>query len=87
MKHRMRWAALLALGSVGLLSGCVYYPYGYNPWGYSYAQPNAWGYPYSPGYPYPPPPAVAPNPPNPAIGPPQPLDVPIQRAPLPPASQ
>jgi hypothetical protein len=75
------WAVLIALASAGLLSGCYYYPYGYYPWGYPYQQPYAWGYPYSPG---PPPPPS--NQATPAPGAPQPLNPPIQQAPLPPPS-
>ena len=55
-----RWAAVIALTSAGLLSGC-YYPYGYYPWGYPYPEPYAWGYPYLPP---PPPPAPAGTPPT-----------------------
>jgi hypothetical protein len=84
--RRMRWIGLFAVASASLLSGCYYYPYGYNPWGYPYAYPTAPGYPYAAGYPYPPAPgAVPPNPEQPAVGAPQPLNPPVQRAPLPPA--
>lgn len=82
--RRPRWAVVIALASVGLLSGCYYYPYGYYPWGYPYPSP----YPYSPGggYPYPPPPPPA-GVPNPAPGTAQPGNEPVQRAPLPLAPQ
>jgi hypothetical protein len=83
--HRPRWAVLILVASAGLLSGC----YGYYPWGYPYPQPYAWGYPYSPGYSYPPPPppqAGPSYPATPAPGAPQPLNPPIEQAPLPPAS-
>ena len=88
--RRMRWIGLAAVASAGLLSGCYYYPYGYNPWGYPYPYPYASGYPYAAGYPYPPAPApgaVPPYPEQPAVGMPQPLNAPVQRAPLPPAPQ
>ena len=82
-RKRRRWGVLMALASAGLLSGCYYYPYGYNPWGYPY--------PYASGYPYPyQPPAQQPVPstaPNPPIGPPQPLEAPIEQTPLPPPAQ
>ena len=78
-----RWAAVIALTSAGLLSGC-YYPYGYYPWGYPYPGPYAWGYPYPPP---PPPPAPAGTPPTP-LAPTQPappaFSAPVQRTPLPP---
>ncbi|MBV9687293.1 MAG: hypothetical protein JO096_08780, partial [Alphaproteobacteria bacterium] len=77
---------LLAVASAGLLSGCYYYPYGYYWWGYPYPFPYGWGYPSAAGYGYPPAPgAVPPNPQQPAEGAPQPLNEPVQRAPLPPA--
>ncbi len=96
--RRMRWIGLTVVASASLLSGC-YYPYGYyNPWGYPYpypytagypsapGYPSASGYPYAAGYPYLPSPGAAPtNPEQPAVGAPQPLNAPVQRAPLPPA--
>jgi hypothetical protein len=94
--RRVRWIGLAAVASVGLLSGCYYDPYGYNPWGYPYPYPYA-GYPYAAGYPYPPAPGAAPQypqqpvsgaapqyPQQPEVGAPQPLNPPVQRAPLPP---
>ena len=85
--RRMRWIGLAAVASAGLLSGC-YYPYGYYPWGYPYPYPYASGYPYAAGYPYPPAPgAVPPTAQQPVPGAPQPLNEPVQRAPLPPAPQ
>jgi hypothetical protein len=89
---RVRWVGLAAVASAGLLSGCYYDPYGYNPWGYPYPYPYTAGYPYAAGYPYPAPGAVpqypqqpAPQyPEQPAVGAPQPLNAPVQRAPLPP---
>ncbi len=93
--HRVRWIGLAALASAGLLSGCYYDPYGYNPWGYPYPYPYTAGYPYAAGYPYPPTPGAVPPYPapgaapqylqQPAPGPPQPLTEPVQRTPLPPA--
>ena len=66
--RRVRWIGLAAVASVGLLSGCYYDPYGYNPWGYPYPYPYA-GYPYAAGYPYPQAPGAAPQyPPQPAAG-------------------
>jgi hypothetical protein len=77
-----RWPAVVTLASAGLLSGCYYYPYSYNPWGYPY--------PYASGYPHPyQPPAQQPAPPtplNPPTGPPEPPNAPVERTPLPPAS-
>ncbi len=94
--RRMRWVALVALASAGLLSGCYYYPYGYSPWGYP-PYPYTAGYPYGAANPYPPAPAAAPQypqqpppgaapqyPQQPEVGAPQPLNPPIQRSPLPP---
>jgi hypothetical protein len=96
----VHWVALAAVASAGLLSGCYYDPYGYNPWGYPYPYPYTAGYPYAAGYPYPAPGAApqypqqpapqypqqpAPQyPEQPAVGAPQPLNAPVQRAPLPP---
>jgi len=86
--RRRRWISLAAVAAAGPLSGCYYYPYGYYRWGYPYPYPYGWGYPSAPGYPYPPAPGtVPPNPQQPAEGAPQPLNEPVQRAPLPPASQ
>jgi len=96
--RRMRWIGIAALAGPGLLSGCYYYPYGYSPWGYP-PYPYAAGYPYGAATPYPPVPGAAPQypqqpappgaapqyPQQPAVGAPQPLNEPIQRAPLPPA--
>ena len=92
--RRVRWIGLAAVASVGLLSGCYYDPYGYNPWGYPYPYPYA-GYPYAAGYPYPPAQGAGemlqtpqqPAPQQPAPGAPQPLTEPVQRTPLPPAPQ
>jgi hypothetical protein len=84
-----RWIGLVAVASAGLLSGCYYSPYGYYWGGYPNPYPYASAYPYAPGYPYPPPPppAVRPDqqPPAPpgAPGAPQPLNEPVERAPLP----
>ncbi len=92
--RRVRWIGLAAVAGAGLLSGCYYDPYGYNPWGYPYPYPYTAGYPYAAGYPYPPAPGAAAQypqqpapqyPEQPAVGTPQPLDAPVQRAPLPPA--
>jgi hypothetical protein len=92
-----RWIGLVAVASAGLLSGCYYTPYGYywggypNPYPYAAAYPYAPGYPNAPGpgypnppaYPYPPTsPAVPPDQPQPAPGAPQPLNEPVERAPL-----
>ena len=83
-QRRLRWIGLLAIASAGLLSGCYYYPYGYYWSGYPYPSPYGWGYPSASGYPYPPAPgAVPPNPLQPESGAPQPLNEPVQRAPLP----
>jgi hypothetical protein len=95
--RRTRSIGVAALATAGLLSGCYYYPYGYYPWGYP-PYPYAAGYPYAGGYPYPPAPGAAPQypqqpapsaapqyPQQPAAGAPQPLNEPVQRAPLPPA--
>ena len=59
--RRVRWIGLAAVASAGLLSGCYYDPYGYNPWGYPYPYPYTAGYPYAAGYPYPPAPGAAPQ--------------------------
>ena len=83
--RRKGWIGLIAVASAGLLSGCYYYPYGYYGWGYPYPYPYASAYPYAPGYSYPPaPPGVPLNPQQPGPGVPQPLNEPVQRAPLPP---
>jgi hypothetical protein len=83
---RMRWVGFLAVAGAGLVSGCYYDPYGYYWWGSPYPYSYGWRYPYPPGYPYPPAPSPAPpNPQPPVPGPPQPLNEPVQRAPLPPA--
>jgi hypothetical protein len=94
--RRMRWIGLAAVASAGLLSGCYYYPYGYNPWGYP-PYPYTAAYPYgsappyppaagAPQYPQQPAPGAAPQyPQQPAAGAPQPLTEPVQRTPLPPA--
>ena len=82
--RRVRWIGLAAVASVGLLSGCYYDPYGYSPWGYP-PYPYAAGYPYGAATPYPPVPgAAAQYPQQPEVGAPQPLNAPVQRAPLPP---
>jgi hypothetical protein len=94
----VQWIGLIAVASAGLLSGCYYYPYGYSPWGYP-PYPYAAAYPYGAANPYPPaPPGAAPQypqqpvpgalpqyPQQPEVGAPQPLNAPVQRAPLPPA--
>jgi hypothetical protein len=54
--RRVRCVGLVAVAIAGLLSGCYYYPYGYNPWGYPY--PYSAGYPGAPN-PYPPAPGTA----------------------------
>jgi hypothetical protein len=95
--RRVRWIGLAALASAGLLSGCYYDPYGYNPWGYPYPYPYTAGYPYGAAPPYPPVPGATPQypqqpvsgtapvyPQQPEVGAPQPLNAPVQRAPLPP---
>ena len=67
--RRVRWIGLAALASIGLLSGCYYDPYGYNPWGYPYPYPYTTGYPYPAGYPYPPAPGAVPQYPAPGAPP------------------
>ena len=99
------WIGLAAVAGAGLLSGCYYYPYGYNPWGYPYPYASGWGYPYAAGPAYAPAPAAMPPYPQqpvpptaqqqpvppialqPTPGAPQPLDEPVERAPLPPQPQ
>ena len=86
----LRWPALLALASAGLLSGCYYDPYtgysypygGYYPYGY---YPYPWGYPYPPR-PYPPPQGAPAPAPNAGQGTLPPTNAPVQQTPLPPPS-